>query len=275
VATSIRLQQSKIYVEQDMSEADLFNVATGSVGFYSSRSPGKDTVNEDSGAVISVDGKSCVLAVADGAGGMRAGAQASSLALDVLKSTIDKAVAENEDIRNAVLNGIEKANKEICALGIGANTTLAVADIQGSMIRTYHVGDSMILVTGQKGKNKLQTISHSPVGYAVESGYLDEQEALHHEDRHLVLNMLGTPEMRIEIGPVVELAPQDTLLIASDGLFDNLHIDEIVERMRKGPLDKCMQTLVDDSHKRMLGTDDKHPSKPDDLTCILFRLGSS
>ncbi len=50
----------------------------------------------------------------------------------------------------------------------------------------------MILFTGHKGKIKLQTISRSPVGYAVHTGLLDETEAMHHEDRHLASNIIGS-----------------------------------------------------------------------------------
>ena len=42
--------------------------------------------------------------------------------------------------------------------------------------------------------------------------------------------------MRIEIGPAVCLSQLDTVVIASDGLFDNLSIQEVVGSMRKGKL---------------------------------------
>ena len=129
----------------------------------------------------------------------------------------------------------------------------------------------MILVVGQRGKIKLQTVSHSPVGYAVEAGVLDEKEALHHEDRHLVSNMLGLADMRIEVGSIVELAPRDTLLLASDGLFDNLHLDEIVDRVRKGPLTQVVQHLASDAAQRMTIPREGQPSKTDDLTFVAFR----
>ena len=80
----------------------------------------------------------------------------------------------------------------------------------------------MILAIGQKGKIKLQTISHSPVGLAVESGHLDESEAMHHEQRHVVSNVVGDQTMRIEVGAKLMLAPRDTVLLSTDGLFDNL-----------------------------------------------------
>ncbi|HEY9199226.1 MAG TPA: protein phosphatase 2C domain-containing protein, partial [Gammaproteobacteria bacterium] len=176
-------------------------------------------------------------------------------------------------LREAILDGIEQANRGIGALGVGAATTLALIEIQGRTARPYHVGDSMILVTGQRGRIKLQTVSHSPVGYAVESGFLDAEAAMHHEERHLISNMLGTPSMRIEMGTPVELAPRDTLLLASDGLFDNLHVPEIVERMRCGPLKTSAKHLCALSLERMHDTVSDLPSKPDDLSFILYRKG--
>ncbi len=129
----------------------------------------------------------------------------------------------------------------------------------------------MILVMGQRGKIKLQTVSHSPVGFAVEAGVIDEAEAMHHEDRHLVSNVLGASDMRIEVGSTLTLSPRDTLLLSSDGLFDNLHRDEIVERMRKGPLLEAARRLGQDSVRRMTRPVGENPSKPDDLTFVVLR----
>ncbi len=129
----------------------------------------------------------------------------------------------------------------------------------------------MILVCGGRGKVKLLTVPHSPVGFAMEAGILNEKEDMHHEDRHLVSNVIGTPEMRIEIGSTLKFKPRDTLLLASDGLFDNLHINEIVERIRKGPLQKSLDQLVHTAKSRMLNHRSGKPSKPDDLTVIAYR----
>jgi serine/threonine protein phosphatase PrpC len=83
--------------------------------------------------------------------------------------------------------------------------------------------------------------------------------------------MVGAPDMRIEVGPVAELRPRDTLLLASDGLFDNLHQDEIIERIRKGALTDALRRLTKDAQARMAAPDEAHPSKPDDLTVLLYR----
>jgi serine/threonine protein phosphatase PrpC len=102
---------------------------------------------------------------------------------------------------------------------------------------------------------------------------LDAGEAMHHEDRHIVSNMVGAEDMRIEVGAPLELAPRDTLVIASDGLSDNLHVDEVVELVRKGPLKRALKKVADKARNRMTAPQDGIPSKPDDLTLIGFRPG--
>jgi serine/threonine protein phosphatase PrpC len=176
-----------------------------------------------------------------------------------------------ESLRGAILNGIEAANQSVRELGCGAATTLALVEIQGRSIRPYHVGDSVILLTGQRGKLKLQTIPHSPIGYAVEAGLMKEEEAIHHEERHVISNVIGAEQMRIEMSAPVEMALRDTLVLASDGLLDNLLPGEIVEIVRSGPLNVAVSDLVSEAHRRMTSQNGSAPSKPDDLTVIAYR----
>jgi serine/threonine protein phosphatase PrpC len=242
--------EARLYLDQDMQSPELLNVAGGTAAVFSARCPGKQTPNEDAVAVLPVDAKRAVLVVADGMGGTTAGERASATAVRQLRRSISHA-GDDPMLRTAILNGIEQANRAVSELGVGAATTLAIVEISGGVARSYHVGDSMILAVGQRGRVKLQTVSHSPVGYAVEAGMLDEAEALHHEDRHLVSNFIGSAEMRIEIGPPLNLAERDTLLLASDGLFDNLYNDEIIERTRKGPLEQVVRSLAGECRQRM------------------------
>ena len=177
-------------------------------------------------------------------------------------------------MRYGILNGFEQANKQVVEMGIGAATTLAVLEIQGNRVGPYHVGDSTIIVVGQRGKIKRQTAAHSPVGYGVEGGFLDEKSAVFHEDRHLISNMIGSADMHIEIGPTIELAARDTVILATDGLSDNLDTEEIVNAIRKGPLDKSLEALSSIARDRMQNPGNGHPSKLDDMTFIVFRLKS-
>jgi serine/threonine protein phosphatase PrpC len=258
-------------VDGEMDEVALHALACGDVALFSCRSPGRDGPNEDTAAVLPFGDGSYVLAVADGLGGGRSAARASALAIETLEAALGEAQREQWPLRTAVLNGFERANEQIRGLGVGACTTLSAVEVAGGAIRTYHVGDSLILLIGQRGRLKLQTVAHSPVGFAVESGLLDEGEAMHHEERHLVSNVLGAPDMRIEIGSQQRIAAHDTLLLASDGLSDNLRTDEIVALLRTGPLDAACDRLAEVARARMYAPSDGEPSKPDDLTFVAFR----
>jgi serine/threonine protein phosphatase PrpC len=257
-----------------MDEAEVHAFGAGEVALFSCRSPGHEGPNEDSAALLPFDAESGVLAVADGMGGERGGARASSLAVESLAAALEEARREGWMLRTAILNGFERANEAICALGLGAGTTLAAVEVSGNTIRPYHVGDSMILQIGQRGKLKLQTVAHSPVGFAVEAGVLDEGEAMHHEHRHLVSNVLGAADMRIEVGSGRRLAPRDTVLIASDGLSDNLRTEEIVALLRTGSLGVACGRLAELARARMHTPAEDEPSKPDDLTFVVFRARS-
>jgi serine/threonine protein phosphatase PrpC len=257
--------------EADMRTPQVHSFCEAQVVIYSVRAPNKTTVNEDSAALFAADEKHGVLVVADGAGGQRSGAQASQIAIDALATSLRTTPVGEHGLRGAILTGIESANHGILALGTGAASTLVAVEIKDGRVRSFHVGDSMALLVGQRGRIRMQTVSHSPVGYAVEAGLIDETEAMHHEERHLVLNMLGMQDMRIELGPEVCMAERDTLLLASDGLFDNLHVEEITEIIRCGPLAESAQQLADAATARMLGEDNELPGKPDDMTFILMR----
>lgn len=261
---------ASVYRDCNMAASDLHDVCSGKAAVFSRRSPDKTSFNEDTAAIIRLGGDSAILMVADGVGGLPAGAQASYLVIDIIHKAVKAAYNDQLDLRHAILSAVEKANERIINTANGSATTLAIAEIHKDWVRTYHVGDSMIMITGQRGRLKMETISHSPVGYAVEAGVLSQEEAIAHDERHIVSNVVGSQNMHISMGIPTTLAARDTLLIASDGLFDNIHQNEIIETIRKGDLEKCSDTLSAAAVKRM--EDGVPPCKPDDLTFILFRL---
>jgi serine/threonine protein phosphatase PrpC len=266
------IDEAQLFFEQELLEDAIVKFAGGFAALFSMRCPGKETPNEDAVALIPTGRSSGVLAVADGLGGAPAGKQASYLAIQCLARAVTRAVRDGTGVRAGILDGFESANEDVLALAIGAATTLTVVEFDGQLVRHYHVGDSMVFLTGQRGKVKLQSIPHSPVGYAVESGLLDETDAMHHEDRHVISNVIGSTDMRIEVGSAIKIAQRDTLVLASDGLSDNLHLYEIVECVRKGPLASVARELAIQVRERMESKREGKPSKPDDLTFVIFRL---
>ncbi len=247
------------------------DVAGGSAVAYTSRDPEKETENEDTVAIIPYGPGAAVLVVADGAGGLPAGKRASLTVVETLAASLQSAMDKTMLLRTAILNGIEAANAAVLGLANGSATTLTVITIEGLTARSYQVGDSEAIILGQRGVIKFQTTAHSPTGFAVEAGFLDERAALLHKERHLVSNFIGTTDMRIDVGATVELSPRDTVLLASDGLMDNVHLDEIIECVRKGSLSDAANSVAELAHRRMHAPRAGQPSKPDDLSLILFR----
>ena len=247
------------------------SVGGGSVIAFSSPSPDRATENEDSVAVIPYGPQAVVLVVADGAGGLPAGRLASHTAVTTLVKHLQESGEQTIMLRTAILDGIDAANEAVKDLANGAATTFTVITVEGTQARAYQIGDSEGIIVGQRGRLRLQTPVQSPTGFAVEAGFLNEREALHHRDRHLVSNFLGTTDTRVDIGNEIQLQPRDTIIVASDGLMDNVLVGEIVERIRKGPLDKAADAVIALAKRRMNGTAAEQPSKPDDLSVILFR----
>jgi len=233
--------------------------------------PGGDGRNQDALAVIPVAEDRTVLLVVDGMGGAPSGDRAAERAVAAVLEALRS--SDGTDVTAAILAGIDRANADVQSLNVGAGATLALADVQAATFRTYHVGDAGVYVVGQRGKEKWWTPSHSPVGYAVQAGVLDESDAMEHRDRHLVSNALGSPDMHIEVGPILPLGRRDTILVASDGVWDNFTLPELAERIRKGPLRKVATTLDAGLRERMAGAQPGVPAKPDDATFALYRPG--
>ncbi len=265
------LEKNRLYIGGLDGESDVYQTCIGHVAVSTVADIEKPGPNEDSAAIVPVNGDGLVLMVADGVGGLPAAKRASNLAVQTICDYLSNADEEETRLRTAILDGIEAANQALLELGTGSATTLALVETRQDYVRSYHVGDSSIWLCGQRGRLKLQTTPHSPIGFAVESGLLDESDALAHEELNLISNAIGTTDMRIEISSELPLAARDTVLIASDGLFDNLLETEIIDTIRKGPLSAAIQSLTELAAARMREEHDDAPSKPDDFTAVLFR----
>lgn len=233
----------------------------GELAAFSAPSPGA-AENQDAALA---DGRGLV-AVVDGVGGNLGGREAARLAVDTLAQE-----SEGPYDATRLLRAFDRANAAIQARTHGAMATLVAALIGSASLRLFAIGDAQGWLIGGGGKIKYRTVQHGPVGYAEEAGLIDEDEALEHEDRHLISNAVGDPGMRVEVGPELRFAPRDTLLLGSDGLFDNLYTEEIVDRIRSGPLDRGLAALAELASERMEAGGS--PSKPDDLTIVACRPG--
>lgn len=239
----------------------------GEAFLWTRRSPAKSTVNEDAVIAHRIDERRAVLAVADGAGGHRSGDVASEIAVECVRAAAEKVANEaSDDLTGAFIAAFDDAQANIRARAAGAATTLLVLLIDGTDVRVLHVGDSKALVIGGRGAIRLETIPHSPVGYGVEAGFIGTDEVVGHEDLHIVSNLVGTDDMHVGVSSPVELRPLDRVLLASDGLYDNVSVEEIVHVLRRGAASESVRTIAQRCSEEM-----ERDGHPDDLTLVVFR----
>lgn len=243
-------------------------LTVGEAWIYTAASPERgEAPNEDALAIAESDA-GVLLAVADGVGGRRGGHRASAVVVDAVAHALEYPTQAPE---RRVVDAIHRANIALTLDPDAGATTVAVVELMGDRMRCHHVGDSTMIISGQRGRIKMRSVDHSPVGYLLAAGDITEEEAVLHSERHFVSNAVGDLAMQVESGPDVGLAPRDTLVIGTDGLFDNMHLSDIVEVVRKGPLGKAAAALANQCRQAMVEPKPGAPSKPDDLTFILYR----
>lgn len=267
---------ARLFFAERLEAPVLVPIAGGTAIVFTEPAPTRgDEPNEDAVGIFGLGVEAAVLAVADGVGGHGKGDEASRAALEILAEQLGGIDIDVEpvDLREPIMSAIERTNARLIARNPSPATTLVVATIVRGDLRSYTVGDSELLVVGQRGKVKLRTIPHSPVGYARESGLLDETSALLHDERHLLSNVLGMSGMHVAATTGLHLAARDTVVLGSDGVFDNLYLDELVALIRAGEPLATADSLVARLRERMAGRSDDPdiPSKPDDVSFILFR----
>lgn len=155
-------------------------------------------------------------AVADGMGGARGGAVASSLALDKVEEQfrIGK-VPLGEMIRLANRAVFERSISDRKVSGMGTTLTAATVDDQGAHLA--HVGDSRAYLLRASALRQL-TDDHTLVNRMVKAGEITSQEAGVHPHRNVLTRSVGTePEVVVDEDDV-PLIDGDRLLLCSDGL---------------------------------------------------------
>ncbi|SNT01857.1 protein phosphatase [Geodermatophilus pulveris] len=166
-----------------------------------------------------------VFAVADGMGGHVGGAAAAEAVVEALRSLAGQGTTTVAAIRLA----LQRADGEIRAFQgpekSGAGTTVAgvalVDEGEGPQWAVFHVGDSRVY-RWHEGRLELCTKDHSVVQELIDAGYISDESAATHPQRHIITRALGVgprPEADVVLFPVV---PEDRYMACSDGLTGEL-----------------------------------------------------
>jgi serine/threonine protein phosphatase PrpC len=185
--------------------------------------------NEDAFFVAPEQG---LLVVADGLGGHAAGEVASELTIESIRTTIDGQREQSDPaalldhafaVADAAVREHTVKNPECSGMG----ATLIVALVSDDAASIAHVGDVRAYHC-RAGKLDRLTHDHTAVGRLLQAGLIAEDDARHHPSRNQVHQAIGGSAAAVAPEHVcVPLERGDTLLLCSDGLWDEVSHAEI------------------------------------------------
>jgi PPM family protein phosphatase len=201
-----------------------------------------------------------LLAVADGMGGYQRGEVASQLAIETVKSMFDE--DPGADLALLLKQAFRRANEKIYEGGLanGPNammgTTLVVAAIRGKYATIASIGDSRAYLVRANRLTQI-TKDHSLVAEQVARGSLTADEARESPHRNILTHALGhKAKLDAKMPGIFEitLLPEDRLLLLTDGFFDVMPDDDLLQVVLDNPADSAVQKLVETAVER--GTSD-------------------
>jgi serine/threonine protein phosphatase PrpC len=137
-------------------------------------------------------------------------------------------------ISEALVSAIEKANVAVIRRVPDGGTTLTSVVIIGDLAYIAHVGDSRIYLITKDTVEQL-TRDHSLVQRLIELDQLTPAEAADHPNKNMLYRALGQSE-NVEVDTMTRrLPPRAYLMLCSDGLWNQVEEQAIVDVIRATP----------------------------------------
>lgn len=203
--------------------------------------------------------------VADGMGGHRAGEYASRYTIERVVASVSRSpgvepvIIIKEAIRRANELLIQEADEDAGKKGMG--TTIVAATIYADHMYVANVGDSRLYVVNS-GIRQI-TRDHSLVEEMVRIGEMNEMQAREHPDKNIITRAIGaTPNVEADFFEV-DLRPEDTVLLCSDGLT-NMVRDEEIRKIIAG------RDTVEEQVRTLIETANAHGGR-DNITVVMIK----
>lgn len=218
----------------------------------------KREINQDS---ILVDKELNLFVVADGMGGHKGGEVASALAVETVKNTIVKRLAEGKSsARRIIAEAYHEASQKIHRKSthespelMGMGTTMVLLWEKEGRIYVGNVGDSRAYLYRAPHLWQL-TEDHSLINEQVRAGVISEDEAPHVTGRNVITRSVGFE--RDVVVDILEREPKDgdLFLLCSDGLCGLLTPEQLLKTITTTPLENLVTQCI--ANAKSAGGDD-------------------
>jgi PPM family protein phosphatase len=208
--------------------------------YLSAASSDPGSVRENNEDRVYADDARGFFVVIDGMGGHQAGEQAADIALERIRSRLER---QTDSAEQRLREAITLANNAIFEAAHtreewhGMACVLTAAIVENGRATIGHVGDSRLYKI-RRGKIEKITHDHSPVGEREDRGEISEAEAMRHPRRNEVYRDVGSVEHAPDDEDFIEVAkirfePDSALLLCSDGLSDVLPASAILRTVEQ------------------------------------------
>ncbi len=208
--------------------------------------------------------------VADGMGGVHGGAVASRTAI----AGLEKLLKEQQELPS--IEGLSamaaSINKQIFDKGgadptlAGMGTTLVGLVFTPDVTYCVNIGDSRAYRVRASSIAQLSE-DHTLVRELVRSGAIAPEQAEDHPVAHMLTRSLGPlEEIQTEIARLDPPERGDVYVLCSDGLYNFVEPQEIVDVVRQNPLDDASQILINLANQR---------GGSDNITVVIVAVGDT
>jgi serine/threonine protein phosphatase PrpC len=211
---------------------------------------GAREINEDRVAHWTAPG-AVLMAVADGLGGHMHGELAAQIAIEVLGAAFTgEARSRLEDPADFLTRALAAAHAAILREAArrrfpeNPRTVIAACVVQDGEAFWTHVGDCRFYLL-RAGRILARSRDHTVVQRLVDEGRIREEAVATHPHRNRLLQCLGGYQAPyIEPVASARLAPQDILLLCSDGFWGPLTQRQMMHALLSRPLGEAIPELV-------------------------------
>ena len=228
--------------------------------------------NQDAYRIEQLSEKALLCVVCDGMGGAKSGNVASKLASEVFCEEMKRSFRSKmtlSEAERALRGALSLSNisvyehSQLSEEYSGMGTTLVAALLyeKGSLV--INVGDSRAYHIDADDITRV-TVDHSLVEMMVQRGELTAEQAKNHPSRNLITRAVGTmPQVYADVFPV-DLGIDDSLLLCTDGLSNEMADQEILfEVLHGAKKSDCCQRLLQIAKER---------GAPDNVTSVLITM---
>ncbi len=203
-----------------------------------------------------------LLLVADGMGGYEGGEKASCSAvqtvscyiLDMMQWFLRLSQDAEDDFLDELKLSLNRAQENIGRQAVGREnemgTTVTLAYVIGTRMYIVHAGDSRCYLL-RDGELRRLTTDHTIAQKLVDKGALSADEAETSRWNHVLWNCVGGSgdPVRAEVSRS-DLCPGDQILLCTDGLYDHLTDDQVLDVLNQATsCQQAVQRLIDQANQ--------------------------